>query len=93
MDAPNQIIDFDTSYVGAVGELFLCPVTGGVLKPAYNDCGVTDLLIMTSRPICGDSDCDGAANIADLTYLVDYLFRGGPPPCDPDGDGAPDCLK
>jgi len=31
--------------------------------------------------VCGDidGDCNGP-NIADLTYLVDYLFRGGPPP-------------
>lgn len=31
--------------------------------------------------ICGDIDgSDENPNIADLTYLVDYLFRGGPPP-------------
>ena len=31
--------------------------------------------------ICGDIDGDGSdPNVADLTYLVDYLFRGGPPP-------------
>jgi hypothetical protein len=31
--------------------------------------------------ICGDVDGNGiGANIADLTYLVDYLFRNGPPP-------------
>jgi len=30
---------------------------------------------------CGDVDGNGSsANIGDLTYLVDYLFRGGPPP-------------
>lgn len=31
--------------------------------------------------ICGDVNGDGTGpNVADLTYLVDYLFRGGPPP-------------
>jgi len=30
----------------------------------------------------GDADCDGAVNIADLVYIVDYMFAGGPPmPC------------
>lgn len=40
----------------------------------------------------GDANCDGFVNIADLTYLVDYMFRGGPPPDprggDVDGDGS-----
>ena len=31
--------------------------------------------------ICGDIDHDGAdVNISDLTYFVDYMFAGGPPP-------------
>jgi hypothetical protein len=33
------------------------------------------------EPICGDIDDDGMGpNVADLTYLVTYLFEGGPPP-------------
>ncbi len=43
--------------------------------------------------IRGDVNYDKAINVADLTYLVDYLFRGGSsPPCfeegDVNGDGA-----
>lgn len=30
--------------------------------------------------ICGDIDGNGGVDVADLTFLVDYLFRGGPPP-------------
>lgn len=28
----------------------------------------------------GDINRDGATNISDLTYLIDFIFRGGPPP-------------
>jgi len=30
----------------------------------------------------GDLNCDGSRNIADLLYLVAYLFLGGPLPCE-----------
>jgi hypothetical protein len=39
----------------------------------------------------GDVNCDGAVNAADVVYLLNWLFRNGPWPCDPDGDGIPDC--
>ncbi len=29
----------------------------------------------------GDMNCDGAVGISDMTYLVAYLFSGGPEPC------------
>jgi hypothetical protein len=30
--------------------------------------------------ICGDANGDGTINILDVTHLVDYLYREGPPP-------------
>ncbi len=30
--------------------------------------------------ICGDADGSGDVNIADLTYIVAYIFQGGPEP-------------
>ncbi len=42
--------------------------------------------------ICGDADADGAVNIGDAVYLINYIFKGGPPPlmwaADANGDGA-----
>ena len=43
----------------------------------------------------GDINNDGSVDIGDLTYLVDYLFNGGPPPpcldeADVNGDGSVD---
>ena len=39
----------------------------------------------------GNADCEGVIDIDDIVYLINYLFLGGYAPCDPDGDGAPDC--
>jgi hypothetical protein len=46
----------------------------------------------------GDVNCDNACNILDITYLIDYKYKGGPPPCptwtagDVNCDGAVDIL-
>lgn len=45
--------------------------------------------------ICGDMNGSGSVDVADLTFHVDYLFAGGPPPpnlwtADCDGSGAID---
>ena len=30
--------------------------------------------------VCGDADGSEAVNLLDITYLIDYLYKGGPPP-------------
>lgn len=35
----------------------------------------------------GDVDCSGTVDIDDIVYLIIYIFAGGPPPGDPNGDG------
>lgn len=34
--------------------------------------------------VCGDVNADGLINIFDITFLIDYLYREGPPPVIPD---------
>lgn len=29
----------------------------------------------------GDVNCDGLMDLADIIYMMNYLYRGGPPPC------------
>ncbi len=34
-----------------------------------------------SLGLVGDANCDGRVDIGDIVYSINYLFRGGPPPC------------
>jgi uncharacterized protein (TIGR02145 family) len=40
---------------------------------------------------CGDVDCSGESDIDDVVYLINYIFAGGPGPCDPDDNDLYDC--
>ncbi len=39
----------------------------------------------------GDTNCDAFVNVSDAVYLINYVFIFGNDPCDPTGDGVPDC--
>lgn len=55
---------------------------------------ITDGSLTVLVPICGDIDgSDSDPNVVDLTYFVEYLFNGGPPPpviemANVDGEGG-----
>jgi hypothetical protein len=38
-----------------------------------------------------DVNCDGEVNVSDAVYIINFIFSGGFDPCDPDGNGQPDC--
>lgn len=64
------------------------------LLPAHNDCGV-NIGNVSIGCYCGDIDTSGQRDISDLTFLVSYMFDGGPPPNpswagDVDGSGGTD---
>lgn len=71
---PDQA-DADGDSVGDV-----CDVCPDVPDPGQEDTdgdGVGDACCCIER---GNVDNDNGVNVADLTYLIDYLFRSGPPP-------------
>ena len=42
--------------------------------------------------VMGDANRDGSEDISDLTYFIDFMFDGGPPPvCLAEFDNSPDC--
>ncbi len=58
--------------------------------PANNSCGILIGAFDVGCNCCenrGNVDDQSSINVADVTYLVDYLFRGGPEPqCFEEGD-------
>jgi hypothetical protein len=36
-------------------------------------------------------NCSDPINVSDLVYLINFVFGDGEEPCDPNGDGIPDC--
>lgn len=46
-----------------------------------------------SHPTCGDSNTDGTINVADVVYIINYIFKNGPVPepvCVADADYSGD---
>lgn len=42
------------------------------------------LTIITVIYFCGDVNVDSLVDITDAVYLINYLFKSGPPPCEPE---------
>jgi hypothetical protein len=51
--------------------------TGGSIIPAWN--GPFEFTVI--EPPKGDMNCDGVANLADAIFIINWIFRDGPPPC------------
>jgi hypothetical protein len=77
---PNQVIDFDTSFVPRVGSPAFMLDGGDKLIPPYVDCGDADLIIDIPPLKCGDADLNQLVNVSDAVYLINYIFGGGPAP-------------
>lgn len=80
---------FSTNYVltGTVGQTAVgtgSSTNFGIIHGFQQNFAVADT---SCCQLGGDVDHSGGIDVADLGYIVDYLFRSGPPPpCDAEGD-------
>ncbi len=68
----GPFLGMDRLFMSAIGDDF-CP-------SAYAE-GYIDNLALTVKAYNGDVNCDNKITVGDVVYLINYLFRGGPPPC------------
>jgi hypothetical protein len=54
-----------------------CPFVANPDQGDTNNDGIGDACCCIA---CNNVDWDNGVNVDNLTYLVDYLFRGSPPP-------------
>jgi PKD repeat protein len=41
-------------------------------------------VMVINNEICGDVNKDGVVNVSDAVYIINFIFMGGPPPCQPE---------
>jgi hypothetical protein len=76
---PPQNIDIDSFFVPPAGEFIFSPAGGGSIVPYYVDAGAADIIVSAAF-ICGDANNNEAVNILDITYIINYVYKGGPQP-------------
>jgi hypothetical protein len=82
-------IMIDSAYYPPSGPFCLAvSQIGTTVNPQYVHCPEGDIIL--GNTLCGDADGSGNINIADIVYIIDYIFKQGPPPHDA-GGGDVDC--
>ena len=73
---------FETGYTDANGivDLFINPTMAGVMYVTVTAHNCKPFEGTSSVYKCGDVNGDYQVNTVDVTYLISFLFRGGPPP-------------
>ena len=86
--ATSGHIMIDSAFCPPAGPFILSTTDGIRLRPQFVHCPQGDI-VLGDTP-CGDVDGSSDINIADIVYMVNYIFRYGAPPQDPRG-GDVDC--
>jgi hypothetical protein len=74
-DGPNSDGDFGHDIaVDDSGNVYVTGASGGI------GTGTDITTIKYIQFLCGDVNGDGKVTVTDVIYLINYLFKGGPPP-------------
>lgn len=79
IDNCPEIFNLDQSDSDADGVGDVCDNCPDIPNPGQAD-GDGDGIGDACEFICGDANGDGTINILDITYVIGYLYMGGPPP-------------
>ena len=60
-----------------------CPTIANASQEDTDHDDIGDACEGTSTYQCGDNNGDGWINIGDCVYLINFIFKGGHPPCQP----------
>lgn len=61
-----------------------CPTVPNADQADSDGDNVGDVCENGAGTVCGDVNGDGGTSVADVVYLINFIFKGGPSPCNPD---------
>lgn len=92
---PSEIREILEETAEQVGGYYYDPVTGKNTELGHGRINADEaiLLAMQSAYVAGDANGDGVVDLTDVLFLINYLYKSGPPP-DPlaAGDPSADCI-
>ena len=84
-DGEKRTICIDSAFIPPSGDFVFVDYDGDALYPE-----VTGARCWVVAPQCGDASGDGRFNVGDIVFIINYVFKGGPPP-DPLDAGDENC--
>ncbi|MFH2056890.1 MAG: dockerin type I domain-containing protein [bacterium] len=77
--ATDELVRLDTATIDFTRQIYTYQFvrsSGETVVPQFS----RGWIVIGDPAVCGDVNTDGAANVTDAVYLIQYIFAGGPPP-------------